>query len=213
MAKRVAMSFTDSEMADLHKWNETGLPLSTALKWLVLDALRIMSGKCVTTPLGSNTIYPGSGKLPRSGVTTPSPPRAKPNDTRELFTSEKKEEKENTKKEESDPKSVAAVVVRRVNDLRPSPKKFTSPPYEKQVKKLLKMGFTWADMITVVEWKAEESKRKNDWGWFKPSTLLREQKFAEKLDEANAGVEVGGNWNNQKNFQDYTKGVDENGNW
>jgi hypothetical protein len=137
--------------------------------------------------------------------------------------SSQKEREEKKKKGSQVAGAIASRVIGRINSLRPERingkvvKGFSPVAYESTVGLLLKRGHTELDMVTVVEWKAEECKRRRDWQWFKPSTLFRSTKFREKLDEALAGVEVSGfddvNKNNQINQQDYTKGVDENGNW
>jgi uncharacterized phage protein (TIGR02220 family) len=109
-----------------------------------------------------------------------------------------KKEKEKEKKEDSAGfvVAIATRVIGRVNELRPeriNGKRvhgFGPATYEKQIRALLRKRFTEVDMITVVEWKAEEHRRKNDWAWFKPSTLFRPERFGEKLDEARAGVET-----------------------
>lgn len=128
---------------------------------------------------------------------------------------EKKEEYKNSQNEVA---AISTRVIGRINALRPKVKKaasFNPATYEPQVKALMKRGHTEMDMVTVVEWKADECKRQGSWGWFKPATLFRVQSFAEKLDEALAGVEVGDQQSmfkqppTQRKSQDYSKRTPE----
>lgn len=118
--------------------------------------------------------------------------------------------------------AIASRVVGRINSLRPKTingkkvKGFNPAAYESDVATLLKRGNTEIEIITVVEWKAEECNRRRDWQYFKPATLFRPTRFREKLDEALAGVEVSGfvdNPDNQKHKQNYSDGADKNGHW
>jgi uncharacterized phage protein (TIGR02220 family) len=105
---------------------------------------------------------------------------------------EEKSKKKKRKKDMSILVETAQKVIDRVNDLRPVGNGFKPTSYHKPIGKLLAMDFTAEDMIAVVEWKAAECKRRADWQWFKPGTLFRSGSFAEKLDEAQAGVEITG---------------------
>ena len=92
----------------------------------------------------------------------------------------------------SQAKLIVARVIKRINELRPSGTGFTPDPYQRPVETILKAGSSEEDLIAVVEWKAAECQRQGDWAWFKPATLFRPTKFAEKLDEAKAGVSIDG---------------------
>jgi len=83
-------------------------------------------------------------------------------------------------------------VISRINELRPEGTGFRPATYHGPIGKLLAKGFTAEDLIAVAEWKADECKRRADWQWFKPATLFRVNRFAEKLDEARAGVKITG---------------------
>jgi hypothetical protein len=104
--------------------------------------------------------------------------------------------------------AVAELVVGLVNELKPTKGNFAPSTYKDQITKLIQKGFTENNMVSVIEWKAAECKRKGNWGWFKPGTIFRQGRFGELVDEANAGVELGGSSdpNNQKNKQDYPNG-------
>ncbi len=136
------------------------------------------------------------------GVTPSNMPSHSPDpDPSPLKTPDQEEEKKKTLKGEDrkgsvrgnlDFGQVAKVVVGRVNELKPkSPNggEFQPSTYKAQIGKLLQMGFSEADMMTVVEWKAAECERQGDWQWFKPGTIFRQRRFGELVDEAKVGVE------------------------
>ena len=109
---------------------------------------------------------------------------------------------------------VAKHVISEMNKI--AGRRWTAKAWEPEIGKLIAKGFTQDDLITVVRWKAAESERTGNWEWFKPDTLFRSTLFPGKLDNAKAGVEINGakgSSQKQSDHQDYTKGVDENGNW
>ena len=141
----------------------------------------------------------------RSEVTTPTPSPAENDQTGTNLALKDPDQKDLDLREEKSRKgdargkpdfeAISDRVVGRVNELRPLPPKgkpFRATTYYGDIGKLVKAKFTEADMMTVIEWKADECKRKGNWGWFKPDTLFRSTLFAKKLDEANAGVDVSG---------------------
>jgi hypothetical protein len=79
-----------------------------------------------------------------------------------------------------------------MNELPPGGREFTAETYVKSIRTILKAGHTEADLLTVVEWRAVEARRKGDWAWFKPATLFRPTLFGEKLDEAKNKVDLSG---------------------
>ncbi len=108
---------------------------------------------------------------------------------------------------------IAGRVIGRVNELRPlgpQGRPFQAATYEPDIGRLLKKGRKESEMLEVVEWKAAECKRRNDWEWFIPSTLFRVGAFLSKLDESRAGVEHGkGSSRRQRDLHDLPDATDE----
>lgn len=174
------LSYTDSELARLHEWNNTGLPLSTALKWLTLDAIRILSGELVTTPIGSNTLRPGSGRFP-SGVATPGPTRE-----RESSSGSKKEEKK--KGSALAPLDLTQRILDHLNELAGSGFQAKGKLARGLIGARLKEGFTEADFYEVnrkkaAQWKDDPKMRT----YLRPKTLYSASNFEEYLGQLEAG--------------------------
>lgn len=130
----------------------------------------------------SSSNYPHSEKHPPTEIIDKKPGTP-------LADQKKKERKNTTKDSEGEILEIAQRVIGRVNEIRPGSKRgFDPKTYVKQIRTLVKKGYSAEDMILVVEWKAAESKRSGEWFWFKPATLFRTERFGEKLDEAQAGV-------------------------
>jgi uncharacterized phage protein (TIGR02220 family) len=208
MAQRVNLSFSDEEMIRLLKWNQTGLPLTTAVKWLVVDALHILSGEFVTTPIGSNTVSSGSGKFP-SGVTTPTPSPARARKKSSLKTPDP--EKKKTKRGSvrggqatligTDPEPISEPFVQEVvghlNDVCGT----EFPLFDRQVRelvaKLLAANYTIEDIKIVNTWAHKRWPPPNpgdtDWRatFLVPSKLYGE-KFGEHLGVAKGQLKGGG---------------------
>jgi hypothetical protein len=130
---------------------------------------------------------------------TPSPARARGSSSGSG--EEKKEKRERKKRSRPAPLPSASAsasevtdrVIAKINELRPpnDGEGFEAKTYLSTITTLMRRGHTEKEFLAVVKWRAEESRRSGEWTWFKPATIFRVKSFAEKLDEARAGVRYG----------------------
>jgi hypothetical protein len=207
----VKFQFDGEEEELIREW-AYGVPITPLLRRLVMRTIRRKFEPSTGVRGGSHR---GAGRVPQGcgegptgvsqNVHTPeTPPGRVPGTLDEIGTEhaipdpeeeKKKKEKEKRRQERAEHDSmvlgIAGRVIGLINKHRPSKpgsRGFGPGTYVKQIGKILKLGFTEADMVAVIESRAAEGDSSGEWKWFKPATLLREGSFGEKLDEARSGV-------------------------
>ncbi len=141
-----------------------------------------------------NDAYSGLVTLSEAKIPSPSPdpsPLKTPDpDQKDLKDLKKGEDRKGSVRGNLDFGAVAKHVISEMN--RIAGRDWAAKAWRPNISKLLAKGFTQDDLMIVVRWKADEAERSGDWQWFKPDTLFRPTLFAGKLDNAKAGVKMGG---------------------